>query len=115
MRNITKTDENTVVWLKSTRCRSAVQKVKIIRVWEDADSYEFKYDRSEYVGRPTYKFMHDEDGFSPDTYRDIISGHKITETIARYDKPLNFWREIKVMLIRGIHLLMERMEFNLKN
>ena len=107
MRKITKTDEGTVAWMKSYD-NSAIQKRKILRVWEDADSFEFKYGNWD-------SSIADKDGFSYSTYRDTLSQWKIAETIARYDKPLNFWREIKTALIRGIHLLMERMEFNLKS
>ena len=114
MRNITKTDEGTVAWLKPSG-NSPVQKRKITRIWENANSYEFKYDRSQFADLKHMSYMHDGEGFSPETYRDVLSHWKITETIARYDQPLNFWREIKVSLIRGIHLIMERMEFNFKS
>lgn len=109
MRTITKTDEGTIVWMKpNSESESPVQKRKILRIWEDADSFEFKYGN---WNAP----IADEEGFSFSTYRDCLSGWKIAETISRYDQPLNFWREIKTALIRGIHLLMERMEFSLKN
>lgn len=90
MRNITKTDEGTIAWVKTANPfdKSAVQKRKITRIWEDADSYEFRY---------------------------RISDWQIAETIARYDQPLNFWREIKIGAIRIVHLIFERLEFNFKN
>lgn len=107
MRNITKTDEGTIVWAKSN-CQSPVQKRKIIRVWEDADSYEFKYGDWEPA-------ICGSDGFSDTTYRDTLSRWKIAETIARYDQPLSFWRELKIGAIRVFHLILERLEFNFKN
>lgn len=107
MRKITKTDENTVVWMKPDG-NSAIQKRKILRVWEDADSFEFKYGNWDSP-------VADKDGFSYSTYRDVTSRWQIAETIARYDQPLNFCREIKIAAIRVIHLFMERMAFNLKN
>ena len=107
MRNITKTDEGTVAWMKPSD-NSPVQKRKILRIWEDADSYEFKYGG-------WHVSITDKDGFSFSTYRDNLSSWKIAETISRYDQPLNFWRELKISLVRGIHLLMERIEFNFKN
>jgi len=107
MRKITKSDEGAVVWVKPNS-RSAIQKRKILRVWEDADSYEFKYGNWE-------SSIADKDGFSHSTYRDITSHWQIAETISRYDQPLDFWREIKIGAIRMVHLIMERLEFNLKN
>lgn len=110
MRNIAKTDEGTVAWVKPTNKydKSAVLKVKILRVWEDADSLEFRY--GNWSG-----CIADKDGFSLTTYRHPASEWQIAETISRYNQPLSFWRELKISLIRGIHLLMERMEFNFKN
>lgn len=110
MRNITKTDEGTVVWVKTVNPydKSAVQKRKIVRVWEDADSYEFKYGDWE----PP---ICDSEGFSNTTYRALLSDFQIAETIARYNQPLDFWRELKISLIRVVHLVMERLEFNFKN
>lgn len=49
MRNITKTDEETIVWGKPNR-KSTVQKRKIIRVWKDADSYDLKHCWDHYLG-----------------------------------------------------------------
>ena len=110
MRNITKTDEGTIVWAKPTNPydKSPVQKRKIIRVWEDADSYEFRYGNWD-------SCIADENGFSHTTYRDALSSWKIVETIARYDQPLSFWRELKIGAIRVVHLILERLEFNFKN
>ncbi len=113
MKNITKTDEGTVVWAKPKS--GAVQKRKIIRVWEDADSYEFKYCWDHYLGNDGLKFMIDNDGFSRQSYQDVASNWKIAETIARYDQPLSFWRELKIVAIRVVHLILERLEFNFKN
>ncbi len=108
MRNITKTDEGTIVWAKPINDRSPVQKRKIIRVWEDADSYEFRYGNWEPA-------ICDPDGFSNTVHRSVLSEWKIAETIARYDKPLSFWRELKIGAIRVVHLILERLEFNFKN
>ena len=110
MRNITKSDEGTIVWAKPCfpNDQSPVQKRKILRVWEDADSYEFKYG-------DWAPAICGSDGFSKKAYCSSLSGWKIAETIARYDQPLNFWREVKIAVIRAIRLLMERLEFNLKN
>jgi len=110
MRNITKTDEGTIVWVKTTNPydKSAVQKRKIIRVWEDADSYEFKYGNWEPA-------ICGPDGFSDTTYHSPLSDWQIAETIARYDQPLSFWRELKIASVRLVHLIMERLEFNFKN
>lgn len=110
MRNITKTDEGTIVWVKPTNPydKSPVQKRKIIRVWEDADSYEFRYGDWEPI-------ICGPDGFSDRTYRDISSSWKTVETIARYDQPLSFWRELKIGAIRVVHSILERFEFNFKN
>lgn len=102
-----KSHEGCVVWVKPNSF-GAVQKRKILKIWEDADSYEFKYGNwSECIA--------DKDGFSKTVYRDVLSHWKVTEVLTRYDKPLNFWREIKFAVIRTIHLILERIEFNLKN
>lgn len=108
MTKLSKTHEGCIVELKSTICSSAAQKVKILRVWEDANSYEFKYGNWS-------PCIADEDGFSTNSYRGVLDQHAVTEVLARYDKPLNFWREIKIAAIRVVHLILERMEFNMKN
>jgi len=115
MRNITKADEGTVVWMKPSNPNSSVMLRKIVRVWEDADSYQYKSDRKQYIGDNKSSFMHDGEGWSKEVFEDTISRWQIAETIARYDQPLNFWREIKIAVIRLVHLTMERFEFNLKN
>lgn len=104
---LSKTHEGCIVEVKP-KARSAIQKRLIVKVWEDADSYEFKYGNwSECIA--------DENGFSKGTYRDITSEWSVSEVLTRYDKQLNFWCEIKFAAIRIVHLILERMEFNLKN
>lgn len=107
MTPLSKSHEGCIVWVKPNS-RSVIQKRKIIKVWEDADSYEFKYGNwSESIA--------DKDGFSHSTYRDITSDWSVSEVLTRYDKPLNILTEIKFAIIRTIHLIMERMEFNLSS
>lgn len=107
MTKLSKTHEGCTVWVKPNSF-SPVQKRKILKVWEDADSYEFKYGNWD-------ESIADKDGFSKSTYRDVLSHWQVTEVLARYDKPLNFWREIKIAAIRVVHLVLERLEFNMKN
>ena len=115
MRHITKTDEGTAAWMKPSGPNSPVMLRKIVKVWEDADSYEYKSDRRHYLNNGKYSFMHDGEGWSEEVFQDVTSRWKIAETVSRYNQPLSFWREIKLAAIRGIHLLLERMEFNLKD
>ena len=107
MTPLSKIHEGCIVEVKP-KGNSVIQKRLIVKVWEDANSYEFKYGDWETC-------IADENGFSKGTYRDTTSEWSVSEVLARYDKPLNFWREIKFAAIRIIHLILERMEFNLKN
>ena len=115
MRNITKTDEGIAAWMKPSGPNSPVMLRKIVKVWEDADSYQYKSDSRHYLNNSKYSFMHDGEGWSEEVFQDVTSRWKIAETVSRYNQPLSFWREIKLAAIRGIHLFMERMEFNFKD
>lgn len=105
---LSKSHEGCVVEAKPLRSKSPIQRRKIVHVWEDADCFEFKYYWPHHMSLGTV----DAEGFSDTTYRDVTSDWVVIETLTRYNKPLNFWREIKFAAIRIVHLILERAEFN---
>ncbi len=106
MTPLSKIHEGTRVWVKSNRCQSAATEMKIVRVWEDADSFEFKYgDWSPSIA--------DKDGFSKSTYRGLLSGYDVAETVARWNEPVSFWRETKIVGINLLHGIMGRWGFKM--
>lgn len=110
MTPLSKSHEGCIVEVKPLNSKSSIQRRKIVKVWEDGDCFEFKYYWPHHIAMGISK-----NEFSDTNYRDTTSDWAVVETLTRYDKPLNILTEIKFAIIRTIHLIMERMEFNLSS